>query len=233
MRALVIAAVVCAVIVVAAPHAAYAKGCHEVSDVVGLQHCSRFGRWSRDSDMPRLVLDIGYFSERYQSGPFMLGPTPRTTTQPLDLATGVSGMSIRGLGGIGHVFYTGFEILPGSTFQNPQTLGVQPSYGMFIGLHGIAGVHVERYRVALAAELAYGLRSLELVHCVPGSDCKGDNLSSDSQTDSELQARVRADFYFHPNLAIGAAYGESLVDRGERVLMFSASIHIRAMDGMW
>lgn len=230
MKALVVAGVLVAV---AAPRAAHAKGCHEVSDVVGLEHCRRFGMWSREYDIPRLWLDIGYFSERFQSQPFTLGAAPLATTQHLDESTGVSGVSIRFLGGIGHAFYTGFELLPGGMFETPQTLGVQPTYGMMFGLHGIAGVHVERFRLALAAELAPGFRYVSLVHCTQGTSCKGDNAQSDDQARLELQGRLRLDFYLHPNLAIGAAYGKSLVDADDRVIMFTASIHVRAMDGMY
>ncbi len=45
-----------------------ARGCTEHSDVVGLQHCSHFGTWSRDDDQfPRLWLDVGYARKSYRS----------------------------------------------------------------------------------------------------------------------------------------------------------------------
>ena len=46
MKALLVIAFVGA----AAPRA-HAKGCHETSNVVGYEHCSRFGSWSRDQDV--------------------------------------------------------------------------------------------------------------------------------------------------------------------------------------
>jgi hypothetical protein len=216
-----------------APRAADAKGCHEVSDVVGLQHCSRFGMWSRDADLPRLWIDIGYFHQRFDSEPFTLAAAPLATPHPLDLATETSGVGLRFLGGIGHTFYTGFELLPGMVVDEPQGIGLQPTYGMSFAFHPIAGVHVERYRIALSAELAPGFRATEFVYCAPGTTCKGANFSDETQARLELQARVRADFYLAPQLSIGVGYGRSLLDRDDHIFMVSGALHIRPMDGMW
>ncbi len=231
MKALALAAVAIAAL---APRAAHAKGCHEVSDVVGLQRCSRYGTWSREADVPRLWIDIGWFYQRFTSEPFTLAAAPLATAPAtVGLGTGVSGAAVRWLGGLGHVLYVGGELMPGGVTDMPRVIGLQPTYGVYFGVHGVAGAHVERYRVGLSAELATGFRVTEFVYCEPGTNCKGDNFSDDTQTRLELQARVRADFFLAPHWTIGVGYGRSLVDRDDHIMMVTTAVHIRPMDGMW
>ncbi len=230
VRALALAAAVALL----APRAAHAKGCHEISDVVGLERCTRFGMWSRDADVPRLWIELGYFHEHFQSEPLALDASSRASSpQPLDLGTGAYGATVRALLGLGDAFYTGIELLPGAAIDEPTASGLTPMAGATFAMHGIAGVHVERYRVALSGELASGFRVAQLAYCVPDTDCKGTSFYGDTQTRLELQARVRADLYFHPNLSLSVGYGRSLVDRDDRIFMVGAAFHIRAMDGMW
>ncbi len=231
MRAI---AVVGCLAAVAMPRIARAKGCHEVSDVVGLQHCSRFGMWSRDADVPRLWIDLGYFHERFQSEAFTPGAVARATApQPGALGTGVAGGSVRALVGIGRVVYTGGELLPGVVNDEPPVAGLQPTLGAMFGFHGVVGVHVERYRVALSAELATGFRVMQLGYCVPYTNCKSPDYWDDNQARLELQARARVDVYLAPYWSLGVGYGHSLVDRDDHLWMVSTAIHIRPMDGMW
>jgi hypothetical protein len=222
-----------AIAVVLAARPVHAKGCHEVSDVVGLQRCSRYGVWSRDADVPRVWIEVGYFHQRFAAEPFTLGPVALATTPPaLDFSTAVEGFQLRMLGGIGRFAYTGVEMLAGGIDEMPHIDGVQPNDGMYMGMHAIAGAHVERYRIALGGELAAGFRATGFWYCPPDVSCKNTQLS-EMQARLELQWRLRVDLFAAPNWSVGFGYGQSLVDANDHVWMIGTTIHARVMDGMW
>lgn len=230
MRALVVI-----VGLVAAAHHAEAKGCTERSDVVGFHHCSRFGdMWSRDSDAPHVTVDMGFFYHRFTTQPFQIGGAPLVLGGgDGNFATSAEGFQTRVLAGIGHVFYTGFEVDGGGNDILPKPVGLQPSSGFYAAPMWIAGAHlVERYRFALSAELAAGLRYDDFIACTDTSP-KCQNGPDWSDTRGEIEARVRADLYVHPHFSLGVAFGKSLIDSNDRIWMISVGIHGRTMDGMY
>jgi len=224
--------IVIAIAIVLAAAPADAKGCHEVSNVVGLQHCSRYGMWSRDADQPRVWIDVDYFHHSFVASPFTLGATALATTQE-DFSTAASGAAFRTLFGIGRFAYVGGEMLGGGISQMPHLEGIQPNDSLYMGMHSLAGAHVERYRFALSGELAAGFRAAGWIYCLPNTDCKGNNQESEMQARWELQARLRIDAYISPNWSVGVGYGVSLLDSNDRMLMIGTAIHARVMDGMW
>ena len=224
MKAIWIAIVLAAV----AGARAEAKGCHETSYVVGLQHCSWFGKWSRDADVPRLWIDLGYFHHAYTSQPYTLGAEAMTTHEtPNQFATSSSGIALRILGGIGDVFYTGLELQPGWIDKVPTVPGPIPNDNEYFGMHWIAGVHASLFRFAGSAELAAGFRYEDFSYC-PQKAC----ISDASQDRRELDARARIDAFITPEFSIGAMFGKSLIDADDYSMMLNFSIHVRAMDGM-
>jgi hypothetical protein len=223
-----------AIAILVATRPADAKGCHEVSDVVGLQHCSRYGLWSRDAEMPRLWVQVDYFHHRFMAAPFTLGTAALSTSpQPVDLSNVAEGAAFRTLVGIGPFLYVGGEMLVGGISQMPRIPGNQPNDSVYMGMHSVVGAHVERYRFALSGELAAGFRAAGWIYCVPGTDCKGVNDLSEMQAPWELQGRLRVDAYIHPNWSIGVTYGLGLLDSNDRMVMVGTAIHARVMDGMW
>ncbi len=211
-----------------------AKGCHEVSDVVGLQRCARYGQWSRDADQLRVWIDVDYFHHSFVATPFTLGTAALSTApQSNDFSTAASGVAFRGLFGFGRFAYVGGEMLAGGISRMPHLEGIQPNDSIYLGMHSVAGVHVERYRFALSGELAAGFRAAGWIYCLPNTDCKGDNQDSEMQARWELQARLRVDAYISPNWSVGVGYGVGLLDGNDRMLMIGTAVHARVMDGMW
>jgi hypothetical protein len=219
--------VVVAIVLIAAR--ADAKGCHEQSDVVGFQHCSHFGDWSPDDPQePRLWLELGDLTEQFvlpsvsfASGTGVEGAAARAT------ATAVA---LRVLYGFDAVFYVGGELAFGSLIDAPEQLprGATSDGTDFASVRAIAGAHVAVRRFELAAELAAGMRYYDIGACIDDA-CMAD--PDVGHTRLEVDARVRADFFFSRVGSIGVAVGNGLVDRNDREVMIMLAAHIRAMDG--
>lgn len=226
-------ALVVLVLLAAAPRAE-AKGCSERSDVVGYHHCSRFGYlWSRESNAPHVAVDFGFFYHRFTAQPFQLASAPLVVGGgDASYATSAEGFQTRMLAGIGHVFYTGLELDAGANDIMPEPIGLQPTTSFYIAPMWVAGAHIiERYRFALSAELAGGFHWDAFFVCAGGgSKCDGPDAT---EMRGELEARVRADFYFHPQFSLGFAYGNSLIESNDRIWMISVGIHGRVIDGMY
>jgi len=220
-------ALVVLALVAVAPRAE-AKGCHEVSDVVGYHHCTRFANdWSRESDAPRLSVDFGWFYHRFTMLPFALDAT-RATDSSSDFATTAHGVGVRVLGGIGHVLYTGLELDGGDNDTLPRPVGLQPTDGFYMSPNAVFGAHLfERVRIALSTELAGGVRFDSVYTC---AKCQGPVAS---EWRRQLEARVRVDAFIHPHVSFGFSYGHSLLDAGDQMWMLSIGIHGRTMDGMY
>jgi hypothetical protein len=213
---------------------AEAKGCHEVSDVVGYHHCTRFGYlWSRESDSPRFTFDIGWYYHRFTALPFTLGDAARLTQPAPNFYTASHGVQVRFLGGIGHVLYTGLELDAGSIDVLPQPIGLQPQQGMSISPNAVLGAHLfERFRLAVSAELVGGVRYADFFVCDPpnATKCMGPD---SSEWRRQLEARGRIDVYPHPHFSIGFAYGHSLLDSTDSMWSISLGIHGRTMNGSY
>jgi hypothetical protein len=97
-RRAALAAVSCALALAAQPRAAAARGCHEVSSVVGYRHCSHFGWWSED--LADLTATTALSAHLMDLSSMRLGGTVPT-------ARGEQGF-----------------VLPGTRFGNPSLLAV-------------------------------------------------------------------------------------------------------------
>jgi hypothetical protein len=210
-----------------------AKGCHEISDVLGYQHCSRYGLWSRDADTPRMWIDLGFFHRNFAADPTELGYAARSTTAttPIDPNSTANGFDWRIVGALSRVVYVGGESQWGWINEGPALAADSGPGGPYFGFHALAGAHVEKYRFALAGELAAGVRLDELVYCLTPT-CKGAGQLTAGQARRELEARGRLDFFFSPEVSLGFGYGRSVIERGDSMWMINMSVHGRAMDGM-
>jgi hypothetical protein len=211
-----------------AARAAHAKGCHEVSDVVGYHHCTRFGiAWSREADTPRITVELGHYFRHFEARPFTLDDTPVSTGGATDWHATADGEYGRVLAGIGPYLYAGVEFDGGGLDRLPRTTGTAVGEGTELVPLAVAGVHViERYRVALSAELAAGVRYDDYAAC--GTEGCPDT----SQLRTALEARAHVSIFFHPQLSVDLGYGHSLLDAHDRIFTFSVAVHGRVMDGM-
>jgi hypothetical protein len=232
VKALVVVASVATAVLAARPAAA--KGCHEISDVVGIEKCQRFGGWSRESSMPRLWLNLDFLSDHMPVAPFTLGAAAQTvgSSTPRDSSATMLGYMQSVHWAFTPLLYTGFDLGWGWMTNAPAVVGPPVMHGMEFTTHSLIGAHVERFRIAVAGELALGPQLLAFDNC-PFSESTCPSRQSATQTTVDLQARVRVDLFLHPNMSLGVTYGQSLLDATGHTLMIGIGIHPRAIDGMW
>jgi hypothetical protein len=213
---------------------AEAKGCHEISDVVGYEKCSRFGTWSPDLSYPRASFDVGYLHRSFASQPFVLGGpgSPLVVTEPTDLDTGGSMPGwFRVRIHVDDLFYVGADFGAGWLSQVPVS-GAPVTDSVIGTAHALVGARfLDTRLVSLGVELAGGGRIVGLDSC----DAKTMACASDTsvlQTHRELELRAVADIWLAPRFTLDIGYGRSVIDRGDSSLMISLGFHFRAMDGV-
>ncbi|HEY1550033.1 MAG TPA: hypothetical protein VGG28_19530 [Kofleriaceae bacterium] len=225
------AAIIIALAIAFAPARAHAKGCHEVSHVVGYEKCSRFGMWSRDQDILPFHLEVGWLHERFSTKPFVLsGADARTTTGSSDggePATIADGVATRWLAG-SRLVYGGIELDAGGLAQQPQFAGLPAGDGSIMAGLGVFGIHASLWHLAGGVELAAGGRVVDYSYCGDAKSCN----ATEVQGGGVLEARVRAELFVTQRWSLGFAYGKSLID-DERSFYVFTGLHLRALDGMY
>ena len=222
MKALVL------LVLVAIPLRAHAKGCHEVSHVVGYEHCTWFGTWSRDAPVPPVWIEMSYYRHTFTGEPYTLDGAALSTS-PGDLAATSDGMMFRFLAG--RVLYAGLEGGGGWLTTIPHPYGAtQPAWGSLMSGHVVGGAHVVLWRLGLGVEVAAGGRLAMIANCDAKADPKCIQVS-DTQTSRELELRARADLFIAPLWSIGVVAGKSLLADDERELLITTGFHFRALDG--
>lgn len=222
MKALAMAAVAVAAV---ATHA-HAKGCHEVSHVVGYEHCTRFGTWSRDQDIPAIRIEWGWIEHRFDARPFQLPTEPLLRTQDGSLETVANGFAHRILYGA-PLIYGGLELQAAGLTTQPIFPGLPPT-GVSVAALGVVGAHASLGRFAGALEVAGGARYTGYTYCAT----KNCALYVD-QGAGELEARARFDVFLGQQLSFSFAYAHSVIDRDDSSVFVFFGIHIRPMDGMY
>jgi len=211
---------------VASVRAADAKGCHDSSAVLGYRHCTVFGAWSRDVDLPNLVVDFGFFQHDFVSGPFTLGSG---TPDPAARATGASEGSMRVLVGLGRVIYVGGEI-GGGVLRHVPPLAGGDDHSADVMTHLIVGVHVSPvFRFSFGAELAAGGNIAQLSIC-QAKPCPDNTV--DDEARAELEARVIGELWITPQLSLGVGVGKSLRATDDTMWMVFVGGHLAPMDRM-
>lgn len=222
MKALVV------LLVLALAGRAHAKGCHETSHVVGYEHCTWFGTWSRDTPVFPLWIEMTYYHHTFDAEPFTLDGAALATTSG-DLATTANGPMFRVLAG--RLLYAGLEGGGGWIGDLPRAYGaMQPGFGGFMTGHVVGGAHVVLWRLGLGAEIAAGGRMTMLANCDKRTDPSCMQVQ-DMQTSRELAVRARADLFLAPQWSIGVVAGKSLIDANDRELLITTGFHVRALDG--
>lgn len=233
MRASVV--VVALGLALAMPRYAHAKGCREISDVVGIERCKRYGQWSRESSLPRLWVDTAFLAQHIAVQPYSLATPPAA---PLTLGGGVSPHEATAntygyVQGVRYAFnpmlYTGLDFGWAWAVTPPVMPGPPTLHAMDFVTHVIAGAHVERFRVGLAGEVAVGPQIAAFDDCPDRACSVGKSVL---QVTTDVEARVRLDFFLHPQFSLGVGYGQSLVTPDAHSLTIGLGIHVRALDGM-
>jgi|HubBroStandDraft_6_1064221.scaffolds.fasta_scaffold69518_4 hypothetical protein len=224
MKALLVIALVAAL----APRA-HAKGCHEVSNVVGYEHCSRFGAWSREQAIFPFHMEVGWIHQDFTARPFTLSdePVARSATDSNSYGTTADGVAVRWLGGT-RLFYGGFEMDTSGLTNQPQFVGL-PAAGASWSFLGVFGAHVSLWRFAVGAEIAAGARVTLYSYCSGGKSCG----LEDTQDTGVLDARVRVEMFPAQRWSLGVMFGHSLLDRDAESLIVYTGFHMRALDGMY
>ncbi|HEY1817986.1 MAG TPA: hypothetical protein VGG74_36840 [Kofleriaceae bacterium] len=219
--------VIIAIIASLAPRA-HAKGCHEVSRVVGYEHCFRFGGWSRDEAVFPLQLDLGWFHQSFMARPFTITTEApgRESIEPSTLGAITDGLSMRFLGG-SRLVYGGLE-MDTSALENMPLIPDLPESGASWSFLGVFGLHASLWRFTVGAEVAAGARIALFSYCDGGKACA----QEDVQSLGVVDGRVHFEVFPHPNWSLGVMYGHSLLDANDQSFMLYTGLHFRAIDGM-
>ena len=208
---------------------AHAKGCHEVSNVVGYEHCTRFGSWSRDQDVFPFHVEMGWIHQSFTARPFTLSdqPVARAAADGSSLGTVADGGAVRWVGGT-RLFYGGFEMDTSGLTTQPQFAGL-PAGGATWSFLGVFGAHASLWRFAFGAELATGGRVTLYSYCGNEKECA----LEDTQGSGVLDARIRVDMFPAQHWSLGFMYGHSLIDHDAQSFIVYTGVHFRALDGMY
>ena len=235
------------------PSVAYARGCTETSDVVGLQHCTSYGgKWALESQIPVLSLFGFRYSEIGVSN-LGFGEDTAKQTRPDGYkayhyegsALGVKSLHVVGLeGGIQFFLwkqlYTGiggvFSWGEARTASFRTDSGVQLSGDSGINVFAIRGAIPVGYRIALGRaslrpEMDVGFESITISHDVtaPGLPDTG----TASAIRGVVEPRLDADFWLTPHVSFGVygAYNLADGDGHSRAVGFAFTWHNRSFDG--
>ena len=199
-----------------------AKGCREVSDVVGFEHCKSFGAWSPDDPGAiTLWVELGGLTEQF------VAPDSGGANHTMIGFT----IPMRVLYGIRRWLYVGGELGIGDIFD-AQALAPGPmpvTTSVFVTLHAIAGVHTRVWRFGLGTELAGGLRAHDASTCIDKACSAGMDVG---QTRAGIDARLRVDYFVTDMFSIGATIGNGVFEPSDHEVMLVFGVHARAIDGM-
>jgi hypothetical protein len=235
------------------PAIARARGCTEVSDIVGEQRCTRYGRsWALERQFPI----TSFFGMRYSE----LSTSNTTFTEQLKKQSRPDGyhaysypgeaLGVKSLSGLG--IEGGFgAFLYGQLYMKAEgavTLGTAPlaSFRASNGVHlakddGInvmifhgglpIGYRVPLGRAAVRGEVMMGVATTNVDHRVdaPGLPSSG----SASQTRFLVEPRLAADIWFSQHISFGGYFGMNVLDTDGRSRGFGFALtwHNRSFDG--
>ncbi len=206
-------------VALAAPRRAEAKGCHEVSRVVGYSRCWRFGWWSSTSAMS---WDAGASWLRFDARPSdAMAADDRPVT-----ALGFRG---RALIGFPHQLYVVAQADLAEMIGSPQLItargGSMPSpSGGSVGQETLAlGWRTPLGPLTVAGELAPGAR---LTKWTAG------DIALSAAWSFLLQARAKADVWLAPGWSLGVAAGSDVLHLGDYSVAITLGLHVVPYDGL-
>ncbi len=252
-RVVTLCAALAFALVLLLPSRAEARGCTEVSDVVGDQRCNRFGnRWSLEGTLPI----TSHFGFRYSQ----VSTSNLTFTEDIKKHSRPSGyqpyryqgdsLGVKSVSGFGVEGGFGFFIhgqlymrIEGAlTFGTASTSSFRTASGVQLfkddGLnvaifHGGVpiGYRIALGRAALRGEVMFGLITTTVDQSVEAPDLV--STGSASATRGLIEPRLAGDIWFTQHISLGGYGGMNLLDSDGRGRAFGLSLtwHNRSFDG--
>jgi hypothetical protein len=212
--------------------------CAEVSPVVGLERCRRFGWWSHAGSMS---FEAGAVAMRFDTGPIDSDAYVRGTSQHYDVIG--SGRRVSATGGriretlsLGRYFHLGGEADLAQMLDGPSLVLVDPtarddaastatgSRGSIAVAKTLVGAHVAAGRFTLAGELAPGI-AITNYTLASLPDATGT-----AQLWLVLEAHARAELWLTPQLTIAGDAGLDLVHPDNVTFGVTVGIHLMPFD---
>jgi hypothetical protein len=229
-------AVAAVLLVVPWSETAFAKGCEEVSDVVGYERCSRFGETWRADRLPPLVMSLELEQLRFdpRGRTFDVGKDQRTVGSFGGNALGASslqtfGAAVRIDGYVWGPLYLGVRMSFG--LGRNDVRDVAPDGGISGGSRsplvssfstdGIVGVRVPLGRVSLRLESLGG-------GTVVAFGVDQGHASAKAWT---IEPRAVVDVWATPIITMSVYGGANLLDPNDRSMGLLLGLHSRSFDG--
>jgi hypothetical protein len=253
LRGRVLGASFALVLVLLPTRAAHARGCTEVSDIVGEEKCSRFGDgWTLEGTFPisfrfglrysEVPVGGSTFSEQINKQKRPDGYVPYRYPGE---ALGVPSLSALGADGgfvvfLVHQLYAGMEgsfaLGSASTASFTTTSGValSDSKGLDVNIvHGgiPIGYRIPLGRAALRGEVMPGVVMMNVSHHVSAPGLPSDGSAWAMRP--LLETRLAGDIWFTQHISFGVYGGVNVLDGDLHGRAFGASLawHFRAFDG--
>jgi hypothetical protein len=236
-----------------APSVARARGCTEVTDIVGEQHCTKYGQsWGIERQFPI----TSFFGMRYSelsTGNTTFDEQTNKQTRPDGYqkysypgeALGVKSLAAAGMeGGFGFFLYGQLYMkVEGSfMFGSAKTASFRASNGVQLASDdGIdvtmvqgglpIGYRIPLGRASIRAEMMVGVASTTISQRV---DAQGlPSTVSSTETRFLLEPQVHADIWFSQHISFGGYVGMNVLDTDGRSRSFGFALtwHNRSFDG--
>lgn len=235
------------------PARAEARGCREVSDIVGEEKCTRYGgAWSLEGQLPfsfhfgMRYADLSTSSTNFtEDNDKKSRPPGYTSFSYRGDALGVKSLSTFGAaGGFGFFvydqLYMGFEGSFGlgsvstATFTASNGVKLSKDDGLDVTVfHGgiPVGYRIPLGRAALRGELMTGFVQTQIDHHVDAAGLP--STMSASETRILVEPRLAADIWFTQHITFGVYGGVNVLDTDGRSRAFGISLawHNRSFDG--
>jgi hypothetical protein len=226
--------------------------CEDDSDVVGLRHCSKFGSWGSNLEMPVIVIEGGALMRRFptllgsQTGNVLHGDEsfayrvmqPARGARPIDTAVlstlrasvvlprGLYGGLELDLGGLTRTGQAATEMMSSGVFGSPS---LAQDRGFIVDSLGVFGVRGATGFGGLGVELAGGVRTVSYRFQSDYHDCE--QTTSVRAVGAVAEARARGELWLGPWITAGVTVGASLLERNAWMGGVFVGVHSRAFGG--
>lgn len=223
-RALVLALA----IVAATGPRARASHCHEVSNVVGYEHCRRFAWWSHSWPV---MWDFGAVAMSYTPPDALAGaPATHVASGSAEAAPiEATGVRVRELWGFGRVFYAGSEIdLAWFGDAHLVSDGRPVTSGSIAQMTAVVGVHHGLGPLLFGEELAPGAR--EVFGPPPAMPQPPGKRAPPLDAAFVLDLHEKIDLWLTPFVSLGVEGGVDLVNPRDVHLGVALGLHLAPFD---
>jgi hypothetical protein len=220
---------------------ASAKGCTEVSDIVGYEHCERFGsEWSADR-LPRVTLSAFVYRDLFDPSGHTFNATACKNCQGYPFAGRAFGGELLESLGAGYEvdgylvgplylggrmgFGFGRNAVPAVTTPDLAVSASSSSWTYSDLFEGLIGARIPLGRLSLQLELAGGGRVASV-----SIDTSRGSMSA-TGAGWVLAPHTSVEAWVTPNVAVGVFAESNLLDARESAIGLSIGYHVRSFDG--